>query len=356
MKKPLFNVPSTLAALVAAVSLCTTGMAQAQANDLTMRVAGNYSSNVKHSDGIERPFFTGLPKSSGVAMNVRFNPMDVVNVKAEDALRLLRSNIFDVMSVQIGQVARDDPFFEGIDLAGVAPNMAALRGSVDAYREAFDKRLQEKFKAKVLTLWPFGPQVFFCNKPIKSLADFKGLKVRSFTPSMSAMLQNIGATPVSLAFSEVYSALSHGVIDCGVTSPNSGNAGKWPEVTQYFYPLAVSGSVQGHFVNLSFWNKLSPEQQAKISAEFKKMENQMWELAESGTADSINCNTGKECKGGTPFKMTLVPVSADDESKIKAASSATVLPMWRDTCNKVDPKCSATWNATVGKARGLSIN
>jgi TRAP-type C4-dicarboxylate transport system substrate-binding protein len=118
----------------------------------------------------------------------------------------------------------------------------------------------------------------------------------------------------------------------------------------------VSGSVQGHFVSLNFWNKLNPQQQARIAAEFKKMEDQMWELAEEGTADSIACNTGKPCKNGTPFKMTLVSVSADDEAKVKAASAATVLPMWKTVCNKVDPTCSDTWNATVGKARGLQIN
>lgn len=352
-KQPRLN--RVLASMALASALAgSTGLALAA--DFTMRVAGNFSSNVRHSEGIERPFFTGLPKTTGIDMEVKFNPMDVVNVKPDDALRLLRSNVFDVMSVQIGSVARDDPFFEGIDLAGVSTNMTMLRESMEAYRHVFDQRLQEKFKAKALTLWPFGPQVFFCNKPIKSIADFKGLKIRSFTPSMSAMLQNLGATPVTLSFSEVYSALGNGVVDCGVTSANSGNSGKWPEVTQYFYPLSVAGSVQGHFVNIDFWNKLSPAQQAKISAEFKKMEDQMWALAEEGTADSIACNTGKPCKNGTPFKMTLVPVSADDQAKVKAASAATVLPMWKTVCNKVDSKCSDTWNATVGKARGMAIN
>jgi TRAP-type C4-dicarboxylate transport system substrate-binding protein len=341
---------------LAAATLTACIASSALAADLTMRVAGNFSSNTRHSEGIERPFFTGLAKSTGIDMDVKFNPMDVVNVKAEDALRLLRSNVFDVMSIQIGSVARDDPFFEGIDLAGVSTDMGKLRTAMEAYRQVFDKRLQDKFKAKALTLWPFGPQVFYCNKPIKSVADFKGLKIRSFTPSMSAMLQNLGATPVTLSFSEVYSALGNGVVDCGVTSANSGNSGKWPEVTQYFYPLSVSGSVQGHFVSLNFWNKLNPQQQAKITAEFKKMEDQMWELAEEGTADSIACNTGKPCKNGTPFKMNLVSVSADDEAKVKAASAATVLPMWKTVCNKVDPTCSDTWNATVGKARGLQIN
>lgn len=348
------SLNTTLAA-AAFASLCLLP-AQASAAELTMRVAGNSSANVRHSDGIEKPFFVGLPAATGIDMKVRFNPMDVVNVKPDDALRMLRSNTFDVMSVQIGSVARDDPFFEGIDLAGVSTNMHQLRAVVDAYRPAFDARLQERFKAKALTIWPFGPQVFFCNKPISSIEDFKGLKVRSFTPSMSAMLQHLGATPVTLSFSEVYSALGNGVVDCGVTSANSGNSGKWPEVTKYFYPLAVAGSVQGHFVALAFWEKLSPDQQARIEAEFKKMEDQMWALAEEGTADSIACNAGQACKNGTPFSMTLVPVSAADEARVNAASAATVLPMWKEVCNKVLPTCSATWNDTVGKVRGMTIN
>ena len=352
MTNPILQPLRTLAIAIGIAAITTSTLAA----DITMRVAGNFSSNVRHSEGIERPFFTGLAKTTGVPLDVKFNPMDVVNVKAEDALRLLRSNVFDVMSIQIGSIARDDPFFEGVDLAGVSTDMVKLRAAMEAYRQVFDKRLQDKFKAKALTLWPFGPQVFYCNKPIKSVADFKGLKVRSFTPTMSAMLQNLGATPVSLSFSEVYSALGNGVVDCGVTSANSGNSGKWPEVTQYFYPLSVSSAVQGHFVTLAFWNKLTPDQQEKITTEFRKMEDQMWKLAEEGTADSIACNTGQACKNGTAFKMTLVPVSAQDDARVKAASEATVLPMWKTVCNKVDPTCSDTWNATVGKARGMRIN
>jgi TRAP-type C4-dicarboxylate transport system substrate-binding protein len=181
--KPTFSTRMLACVAVALAPVMGLLPSAAQAADLTMRVAGNSSANVRHSDGIEKPFFLGLPKAAGLDMDVKFNPMDVVNVKPDDALRLLRSNIFDVMSVQIGSVARDDPFFEGIDLAGVSTNMTALRKAMEAYREVFDARLQAKFNAKALTLWPFGPQVFFCSKPIKSIADFKGLKVRSFTPA-----------------------------------------------------------------------------------------------------------------------------------------------------------------------------
>ena len=347
---------SLLAAALGA-GLLFAPLGAAQADPTSMRVAGNFSSNKNHVDAIERPFFTALPKLMGTTMTVNYNPMDVLGVQAADALRLLRSGTFDVMSVQIGMASRDDPFFEGIDLIGVSTNMEDLRKAVDAYRAVFDERLQKRFNAKVMTLWPFGPQVFYCNKPIKTVDDLKGLKVRSFTPSMAALIQSFGATPVTMQFSEVYPSLQRGVADCGVTSPTSGNSGKWPEVTTHFLPLSVSGSVQGHFMSLDYWNKFSPEAQKSLVAQFKKMEDEMWALAYRANNDAMNCNVGKEpCKEGTPFKMTMVPVSPADEKKVKDAVTKVVLPIWKTSCNKIDPKCTDTWNATVGKARGLKID
>ncbi|MCC8180882.1 MAG: TRAP transporter substrate-binding protein [Planctomycetes bacterium] len=322
----------------------------------SMRIAGNFSFNAKHVDTIERPFFQGLPEATGLTMRINYNPMDVVNVQAADALRLLRTGTFDVMSVQIGMASRDDPFFEGIDLIGGSTNMEELREAVEAYREDFDKRLQRRFNAKVLTLWPFGPQVFYSNAPLKEVEDLKGLKVRSFTPSMAAFIQYFGGTPVTLSFSEVYPSLQRGVIDAAITSPSSGNSGKWPEVSKYFYPLSLSGSVQGHFVNLDYWNKFSPETQEKLLAEGKKLEDLMWELAVDDSDDAGRCNTGQEpCTTGSAFAMEMVAVTPESEARVKDAVNKTVLPMWKETCMKVDPEIITIWNATVGKVRGYTI-
>jgi TRAP-type C4-dicarboxylate transport system substrate-binding protein len=354
MRQTFTSRPLSIAAAAIAPLLAFAGSAVAQ-SPTTMRAAGNYSSSVAHSKGIETPFFEGLSAATGIKLAMNFNPMDVVNVKADDALRLLRSGVFDVMSVQIGQASRDDPFFEGIDLAGVSTSLPDLKVAIEAYRTVFDERLQKKFNAKVLTLWPFGPQVFYCSRPITSVDDFKGLKIRSFTPTMGGMLQKLGATPVNLSFPEVYSALANKVVDCAITSPNSGNTGKWPEVTTHYVPLAVSGSVQGHFINLTYWNKFSPEEQKKILTAFKALEDKMWAYAASGTQDSQNCNTGGDCKNGQKFSMTLVKPSPEDALKLAKASAAGGLPLWRDACNKVDPTCSDVWNKTVGAARGIKI-
>ncbi len=313
---------------------------------------------------IETPFFENLAKETGLSLSVNFNPMDVVNVKPEDALRLLRSGTFDVMSVQIGQASRDDPFFEGVDLAGVSTNFPDLKAAIDAYRTVFDERLQRRFNAKVLTLWPFGPQVFYCNKPVASVDDFKGLKIRSFTPTMSGLLQKLGATPVTLSFTEVYSALGNKLVDCGVTSPNSGNTGKWPEVTTHYVPLAVNGSVQGHFINLAYWNKFTPADQAKLLAAFKKLEDAMWNYAVTGTDDSQSCNTGGECKNGQKFNMTLVKPSKEDAAKLAAAAARcpsggmlatrSTRPARRPGTRRSVPRAESRLSDPSGRASGFA--
>src|SRR4051812_35064037 len=136
--------------------------ALAQQAPVPLRAVGHFSQNTKQIE-IEKAFYATLPAQTGVNFQVTFNPMDQIGLQAADALRHLRTGAFDVMAVLIGQVARDEPFFDGLDLIGVSTNVEDLRKAVEAGREAFDKRLQERFNAKIMALWPFGQQYFFCS-------------------------------------------------------------------------------------------------------------------------------------------------------------------------------------------------
>lgn len=281
-----------------------------------------------------------------------------VGIDLADGLRLLSTGAFDMATIQVGSVAKDDPFLEGIDLIGVSTNMADLKGAVDAYREVFNARLVEKFGVTAAAIWPFGTQVFLCNAEMTSLIDLDGLKVRSFTASMSTLLENLGATPVTLSFPEVYPALQRGVATCGVTSPTSSNTGKWPEVTTHLYPLSVSGSVQAHMVNLDWLNGLSDEERAEFDGIMADMEAELWDVAINTNGTAQSCSTGGDCPDGgiyTSYDMTLVPVSDADKAKVAEISASAVLPEWAAKCEGSYPGCTEIWNGTVGAARGLTI-
>lgn len=323
--------------------------------ETTLRATGLVSTHKFHTK-LESDFYEGLPKATGIDLAINFNPLDVVGVDMQDTLRMVKSGAFDIVQSTVGAAARDDAFLEGVDLIGVSTSMEQLKDVMDAYRPELDKRVGEKFNAKVMAMWPYGPQVFYCNAEITSLESLKGLKVRSYTASMSTLLEALGATPVTMSFKEVYPALQRGVVDCAITSPTSGNTGNWPEVTTHFLPLGISWSVNAHFMNLDKWNSFSADEQATLQTSFSSFEQGFWDLASENNGWAIACNTGGEgCKNYNEFSMTLVEPTAEDQAAVTKATMEKVLPGWAESCNASFSDCTKLWNETVGKVRDIEL-
>lgn len=338
--------------LAAALAVAAAAPASAET---TLRATGLVSTHKFHT-ALEQEFYASLAEKTGIDLEVNFNPLDVVGVDMQDTLRMVRTGAFDIVQSTVGAAARDDAFLEGIDLIGVSTSMEQLEEVVEAFMPELEKRVAEKFNAKPLAVWPYGPQVFYCNAEIASLEDFEGLKVRSYTSSMSTLIEALGATPVTMSFKEVYPALQRGVVDCAITSPTSGNTGNWPEVTTHFLPLGISWSVNAHFINLDKWNSFSDEEKAKLEAEFDAFEEAFWDLAKQNNGWAIACNTGTEgCENYNEFSMTLVEPTPEDQAKVTAATMDKVLPGWAESCDAGFADCTKIWNATVGATRGIEL-
>ncbi|HYF07936.1 MAG TPA: TRAP transporter substrate-binding protein [Acetobacteraceae bacterium] len=342
------------AALMLGVALAP-APAAAQTAPIQLRVAGHYTANNRHTEGIERPFFMGLGQETGINLAVTFNPMDQVGAAAADALRNLRNNVFDVMSVLMGQTARDEPFVDAMDLMGVSTTLEETRAAINAGREALSRRIQERFNARVMTLWPFGAQIFFCNRPVQSTADLRALRVRSYTPSMSALLQHMGAVPVTLQLSETYQAIQRGTVECGITSATSAYSANWGEVITHILPVSLASGVQGHFMTMTAWRRFNPQQQEALTRAFARLEEQMWDYARTSHEQAIACFTGQPACTTRRFNVTVVTPPETDARRVHEAVSTAVLPGFRDSCNRVWSECSAVWNRTVGQARGYAI-
>lgn len=341
--------------LAGVVTAATLVAAPAMAETVNLRALGIVSTHKSHT-ALERSFYEGLAEETGLDINVNFNPLDVLGVNMQDTMRVVRAGTFDIVETTIGSASRDDPFLEGLDLIGVSPDIDTLEKVVNAYRDAFSQRVEEKFNAKVLTLWPFGPQIFYCKGDVSGIADMQGLRIRSYTPTMSALVESFGATPVTLQFAEVYPALQRGVAECAITSPTSGNTGNWPEVTDSLVMLSISWSVQTHLMNLDTWNGMSEDAQAKIMAAYTDLENQYWEMARVNTGKAVACSTGQKCEEYLPFDMTEVTPSEADLAQLNASVESVILPTWAETCNANFPECSKVWNETIGEVRGLKID
>ena len=321
---------------------------------VTIKVIGQPLATGLIQKNKEQPFFESLAQKTGLPITVEYKPVDTTGIKDTDELRVMKSGLFEVASLRMSQNSRDEPAILGLDLVGAAPDYKTGRAVAKAYFDELDKRLQKQFNVKLLGVWPFGPQVLFCKKPIAKLVDVKGLKVRIYDQNLAKFIESIGGTPVPLSFAETQQSLSLGVVDCAITGPSSANSAGWPEVTTHMMPIAFQMALNGYAITLSTWNKLKPDQQAKLKAAFDAQTEEVWRYSEELFLDASNCNVGKDpCTTGKKYNLVNVPVTPADLDTLRTAVQKVSYPVWAEVCDKTNPGCSTTWKQLVGPIVGV---
>jgi len=134
-----------------------------------------------------------------------------------------------------------------------------------------------------------GPESGFrTNKPIRTLADFKGVTLRTGVLQTIWVLEQIGAKPVRLPGGEVYTALKLGTLDgAEFALPSTDWNMKLQEITKYVsHPAGwfQPGCASDLMINMDAWKKLTPDLQSII--ENAAMANMVWGYAK-GNYDSI---------------------------------------------------------------------
>jgi TRAP-type C4-dicarboxylate transport system substrate-binding protein len=99
------------------------------------------------------------------------------------------------------------------------------------------------------------------NKPIRTLADFKGVKMRASGRTQTTALRDLGGSPLTLSMAEIEEALSRGTVDAITTSKSFGAERGLTALSKYvsiwpitpIFPQIIA-------VNLKAWDRLSPQQ------------------------------------------------------------------------------------------------
>jgi TRAP-type mannitol/chloroaromatic compound transport system substrate-binding protein len=140
-------------------------------------------------------------------------------------------------------------------------------GGLELYQELYQKVL--KLNVVVLPILPSGPQAFgWFNKPIRTIADMKGMKCRQ-TGIAGEVWQRLGFSVVNMPGGEIIPAAQRGVIDCaewvgGVEDLKLGFHNVW----KYHYSPGVHEAVTiGEVVfNKDVWDSLKPQEQEWIKS------------------------------------------------------------------------------------------
>ena len=351
----MFNRVVGSTALACALAL---GGATAISQDVSkqnFKVVGTWS-NLTNYQANEQPFWAKtLPEASKGQLTANIQSISELGLKGTEVVRLVRLGLFDFAQALPIYVA-EDAIVEGIDIAGVAKTFDMARKTVDAYAPILNAIVEKKYGARVLNYYTWPSQMFYCNSPIKGLADIKGRKVRVQGTSQGDLVEALGATGVTIPFAEVVPALQRGTVDCGITGTMPAYKAGWHEVTSHVLKLPVGFSVSFTLASLATWGKLDDKTKSFIEERVKGQTDQWWKTIIDEDTMGLNCTTGTgECAVGKPGKLVKVEPGAADAAILETAMKDVVLKRWAKRCGS-DASCISNWNDTIGKVVGLTAS
>ncbi len=193
-----------------------------------------------------------------------------------------------------------------------------------AMNGAFGKRFQGPIPAEIGFRGTFylygGTRSFYATKPIHSIEDLAGLKIRVMPSSVAIEMVNvIGASPTPMSFGEVYSALQQGVLDGAENNPTSYISARHYEVAKYYIFDEHQSVPDFLLMNVDRWNSLSPEQQGIISKAALEAQNQALADWDKQQEDAILKAKAAGCTfiylDKAPFQRKVQKMISDRTSK-----------------------------------------
>ncbi len=321
---------------------------------IEIKALGQPESTGAYQQKSEAPFFASLARSTDLPLTVDYRPLNLTGVKDVFQLQLMAQGAFDVVSLRFIQNSKTEPTLEGIDLPLPGLDFELAKSISDSYFPAIDRRLQEHHRVKLLGLWTFGPQELYCSRPVNTLSDLRGLKIRVAGPQLEQYVSALGAIAAIIPFDETREALKKQLIDCAITSAASANSARWLDYTSHYIPVTFGFGINGYVISLEKWNQFSEAQQRVLSSAFEKQILSSWLFANEIYEDSMRCLTGEpSCQTGPRRQMIKVVFSQEDIAAMRRVALSSSIDEWFQMCSKVYSTCKQEWLETIGVVLNL---
>ena len=314
----------TLKVLAATTAFAALMTGSAFAADVTIRLGHlNPADPLESHSGTMTTIFKSLVETnSNGAIEVKLFPNGQLG-KDNEVIQQVREGIVESCISSSGGVAQHYPVVGVFDLPFAFPNIGVATKVIhkdSSFGKKFVGGLEAKTGLKVLGLIDSGGFFAFTNskRPIKTVADMKGLRIRTMTlPTHETIISSLGGSPTPLPWAEVYTALQTGVADGQMNPVPIIGFAKFDEVQKY---LSLTNHVITPYVwmmNKEFLDGLKPEHKALV----------LWAAdvaTEAGRAMSRVIEASDKGLPRLAKKMEVNAVSAAELAKFAATSQPAV--------------------------------
>jgi TRAP-type transport system periplasmic protein len=289
--------------------------------------------DANHPTQVARLFAEEVSANAGDALSIKVHSGGSL-IKHPEIHRAVKSRQVQIGEVFIGRLGNDNPIFKLDNIPFLATDFDAAMKLYKASKPEIEKQLEED-GLKLLYTVPWPAQDLYSNKPVNSLADIKGLKMRAYSPTTSRLADLMGTTPVNVPFSDVAQAFTTSVIDAMVTSPSTGvNNQSWDYISHF---TTVSAWIPKNmvFVNKKIFDKLDADTQNIVMAAAANAEKAGWELGRKNGVEHTNVLRDKG--------MTVSAPSDTLQSELRAIGK-TMVKEWLDESGETGTAIIANFN------------
>jgi TRAP-type C4-dicarboxylate transport system substrate-binding protein len=303
------------------------GMAQ-QAVTLKFHTFMSPQSNVWL--GMHKPWMDKVEKESNGRIKFEAYPAMQLGGTPVQLYDQAKDGVVDVVWTLPGNTAGRFPRIEVFELPFIMSNAEATS---KAYWEYTQTMAPDEFKdTQVLALQVHGPGVIHtADKPVKSIADLRGLKIRAPTRQVTKLMGILGATPVGMPLPQIPDALSKGTINGCVIPWEVVPSVKVNELTRFHAEFDPAG---GSLYTTTFVMAMNKARYNSLAPDLKKVIDNNSGMATSawfGKTQQGNDVPGR--KTASDRGNTIYTVSAAEAQDFRR-KSRTVEVEWVEDMNK----------------------
>ena len=205
----------------------------------------------------------------------------------------------------------------------LVPTMPFLFDSIDHMRKTLDGPIGEEILKGCesqglvgLAFYDSGARSIYAKKPVRTLADAKGLKIRVQQSDLwVSLIAAMGANATPMPTGEVYTALKTGLIDAAENNIPSYEGFKHYEAVKVYSHTEHSMAPEMLVMSKAVFDKLSPAEQTMFrnaAKESVKFQRQKWDEQEAKALDVVDKAGSQIVKDvdKASFKAAMAPVYA----------------------------------------------
>jgi TRAP-type C4-dicarboxylate transport system substrate-binding protein len=242
-----------------------------------------YSEGEFHTRNV-KTFVEDVKKNTGGALDIAVHSNGSL-IKHPDILRAVSTGQVNIAEFLLGQFGNEDPVFAADNVPFVAPGYDNAFKFYQAQKPVLEKKLQGRgMKLLYAVSWP--GQGIYTKDPVKSASDFKGLKMRTYSPLTSRLAELLGAAPTIAQVPDVPQMFATGAMHAMVTSSATGTSTKAWEFVKNYYKTNAWNPKNVIVVNERAFGRLPKAQQDGIVKAAAAAEPRGWEMSKQREKDA----------------------------------------------------------------------